>query len=1178
MNRSNSKKYSSSIRRSARIAKIREIEEPNKSSKFDSSAQDLIVNKSPETANPVQHHSVDIPINESRVDGVITPESFDCNVSSLKQHPIRDSNLLMDFNRSKKEKLQYPGVNDPIWKNINEEMEDALPQILNKHVMNNLSSQKLIEKLDDWTYEFLKEKFGIIPPPTDPKPVFVKKPNKRMAQLRIQKNNLRKAIRALEHAGLKDSEEWKQMQRERFILIRKHNRLRKALRKADKSRAATKAEKSFKQDHWKYTQKLFNPSSSTGSPTFTKEQAESYFAPLYRDEQRDHSYEAMDNMERPPLPEHIFNMETPTLGELHRSVRRKRNGAAAGLNGISYIVYKKCPSLVFHLHRIILKIWRKKDIPADWAVAYIALIAKTSDLDNPAEFRPIAVGNTAGKIFFTIIADRLQQFMLKNKYIKIQIQKGFLQGMSGCLEHSFVLWEALRNAKETKRAIVITWIDLANAYGSVRHNLIQFALNWYHVPEDIQTLIFNYYELLCAKIVTTNWSTGFFLFDIGCFQGCVLSAILFDCVFNLLLDFLEPLNSLGYQFSVSKRINMDQAYADDLALTTRTKKDNQLVLDRTDVWLKWTKTMKAKPKKCVSTAFRQFKPGVKPKDGCIPLTDNVFSPFDPRLTISGEPIRHIIDANCDDEFKKIHFKFLGRWISVNANELDVQTHVKNIFIKLMKTVDDDLTNGRMKLWIYQFGVLSNLTWPFLVHDLPLSLANELDVIANRYLKKWAGLFKRADLGTLYRSHQRFGLGLTAPSTHFKKMGIVKSMLLKHSPDENVRKLYQDREERESKFKTVWRASSLCSSIENSAIHYSRFCGQTDTIGIGHNRYKSKPSIAELRRLSSKTMSSIVDEELWRHSHTLDMQGLWTTWFEHTRPLDFSWKTLIFGPGKRIISFLLNATINSIPSPFLLRLMNQQKSAKCKLCSNSNCNTSHILAGCNVALTSKRYTWRHDSVLLTLKPELENRVSLQNKSPIRDNDFVKPIHISNSFIKAGSNTTSTVSKSIDRNILSTANDWKLLVDFDHDRIVFPPEILSTDQRPDITIWSRNTKMVLLIELTVPADENIQAAQIRKKARYDKLSREINSVSSWNTKIITIEVGARGFVGKSMNSCLRKLGFTAHSSSFICKKISLVVARCSHHIWANRNNKKWNMRPLLEPYTHTDDHSGTDEETT
>jgi hypothetical protein len=78
-------------------------------------------------------------------------------------------------------------------------------------------------------------------------------------------------------------------------------------------------------------------------------------------------------------------------------------------------------------------------------------------------------------------------------------------------------------------------MDLANAYGSVRHNLIQFALNWYHVPACIQKeLIFNYYEKLAAKVQTKQWTTGFFLFDLGLFQGCVLSTILFNCVFQLL--------------------------------------------------------------------------------------------------------------------------------------------------------------------------------------------------------------------------------------------------------------------------------------------------------------------------------------------------------------------------------------------------------------------------------------------------------------------------------------------------------------------------------------------------------------------------------------------------------------------------------------------------------------------
>ena len=86
--------------------------------------------------------------------------------------------------------------------------------------------------------------------------------------------------------------------------------------------------------------------------------------------------------------------------------------------------------------------------------------------------------------------------------------------MPGCIEHTFALLEALRDAKESHRQIVITWLDLANAYGSVRHNLIQFALNWYHVPKPIQELIFDYYEKLCAFISTANWSIVNRLFPI----------------------------------------------------------------------------------------------------------------------------------------------------------------------------------------------------------------------------------------------------------------------------------------------------------------------------------------------------------------------------------------------------------------------------------------------------------------------------------------------------------------------------------------------------------------------------------------------------------------------------------------------------------------------------------------
>ena len=213
------------------------------------------------------------------------------------------------------------------------------------------------------------------------------------------------------------------------------------------------------------------------------------------------------------------------------------------------------------------KIWKSKDIPSDWAMAYIILLSKSDDLSQVSEFRPIAIASAVGKIFFSVLSDRLQFFMIKNCYISQEIQKGFLSGVVGCIEHTFALLEALRDAKNSHRQIVLTWLDLANAYGSVRHNLIQFALNWYHVPKPVQEMIFNYYEKLCAMVTTNDWSTGFFLFDIGLFQGCVLSTILFDCVFQLLLDFLKPKTCLGYEFKSTSTVqNFLKAYADDLTI------------------------------------------------------------------------------------------------------------------------------------------------------------------------------------------------------------------------------------------------------------------------------------------------------------------------------------------------------------------------------------------------------------------------------------------------------------------------------------------------------------------------------------------------------------------------------------------------------------------------------------
>ena len=69
----------------------------------------------------------------------------------------------------------------------------------------------------------------------------------------------------------------------------------------------------------------------------------------------------------------------------------------------------------------------------------------------------------------------------------------------------------------------------------------------------------------------------------------------------------------------------------------------------------------------------------------------------------------------------------------------------------------------------------------------------------------------------------------------------------------------------------------------------------------------------------------------------------------------------------------------------------------------------------------------------------------------------------------------------------APGWSMRTDLDK-QLRFPFDITVTTLRPDIVLWSTSEKRVLLVELTVPWEQNIQEAYERKKARYADLVAE------------------------------------------------------------------------------------------
>ena len=187
------------------------------------------------------------------------------------------------------------------------------------------------------------------------------------------------------------------------------------------------------------------------------------------------------------------------------------------------------------------------------------------------------------------------------------------------------------------------------------------------------------------------------------------------------------------------------------------------------------------------------------------------------------------------------------------------------------------------------------------------------------------------------------------------------------------------------------------------------------------------------------------------------------WSETSIPFDLSWKNLICSSYQKIVQSVLNATVNWVATPDLLKLWGFQDSAKCELCLAPNCTLHHILCNCSVALNTKRYSWRHDSVLLPIQPIFQDLLQKYNSS----NQQTKKPELYSNFIKAGTVKKRKLSKQSSKprySELNNARDWQLNIDYDSNHLIFPPEILSTDLRPDIVFWSISSKKVILIELT------------------------------------------------------------------------------------------------------------------
>ena len=150
--------------------------------------------------------------------------------------------------------------------------------------------------------------------------------------------------------------------------------------------------------------------------------------------------------------------------------------------------------------------WRNKKVSTQWITADGVYIPKEQNSNTISQFRPISLLNVEGKIFF--MASRMTSYLLENSYLDVSVQKGGIPGIPGCLEHATMIWDAIQKAKTGKKDLDVIWLDLANAYGSVPHEMIHMSLQMYHVPPNVREMLETYFNGFSMRFSTKEYTTS----------------------------------------------------------------------------------------------------------------------------------------------------------------------------------------------------------------------------------------------------------------------------------------------------------------------------------------------------------------------------------------------------------------------------------------------------------------------------------------------------------------------------------------------------------------------------------------------------------------------------------------------------------------------------------------------
>ena len=284
--------------------------------------------------------------------------------------------------------------------------------------------------------------------------------------------------------------------------------------------------------------------------------------------------------------------------------------------------------------------------------------------------------------------------------------------MPGCIEHTGVITQLLKDAKANKGDLAVLWLDLKNAYASIPHSLVQEALKRNHVPNKITEIIGDYYSNFQMRMVWGNKTSAWHYLERGIVTCCTISAMLFALAMNKLIKAAE-VECRGPTTRSGQRQPPIRAYMDDMTLTSTSVIGARWLLRGIENLISWAR-MSFNARKSCSQVLKKGKL------------------IEKRFKLSGEFIPTI---------KQNPVKSQGKCLDDSLKDTVAIQETNENLDRWLNKIERSGLPGRFKAWIYQNAVLPKVLWQLTIYEFTSSSVEQLEKRINSRLCRWLGLLK-----------------------------------------------------------------------------------------------------------------------------------------------------------------------------------------------------------------------------------------------------------------------------------------------------------------------------------------------------------------------------------------------------------------------------------------------------